>query len=540
MVATTSYHDGNIGSGVDSEIRDLPVGFTHQTILVVDKGINRAFDTWGRALTDLGGKTRPANNADITLSHLGYWTDNGSTYYYRFEPGLKYEGTLLAIRDEFLKKGVPLGYLQLDSWFYPKGPQALWQAGHDGIYEYIAAPELFPNGLKAFQDRLGIPVVTHARWIDPSSPYRREFQMSNNVAVDPRYWDFIMSHLHDSGVAAYEQDWLSAYAHTDFNLTDPEAFLRNMAMAAAKKGLSLQYCMPTVRHFLQGSKYSNLTTIRTSPDRFGRDRWDRFLYGSRLAGAMGLWPWCDVFMSSETANLLLATLSAGSVGVGDPVGSVDIATLLHAVRKDGVIVKPDVPAVPTDQTLINDARGLQAPMVAATYTDFDGLRAAYVMAYRRGSDLAVSFEPGSLVNGRAFVYNYFAHAGTIVDSSDVFTESVADDYTYYIVTPIGESGIGLLGDTAHFVSLGKQRITSVVDNGVLEVAIAFAPGEGARTIQGYSPLQPAVTAVKGAAQVRAYDPSAHLFSINVTDAGDRSAAFRLTAKGADPDATGGR
>src|SRR5690348_8023621 len=74
MVATTAdQHGQSIVTGVDSAIRSLPAGFTHQTILVVDKGINHTFETWGHALTDLAGKTRPANNADLTLSHLGYW-----------------------------------------------------------------------------------------------------------------------------------------------------------------------------------------------------------------------------------------------------------------------------------------------------------------------------------------------------------------------------------------------------------------------------------------------------------------------------------
>jgi hypothetical protein len=114
----------------------------------------------------MAGKVRPANDADITLSHLGYWTDNGATYYYHFEPKLGYENTLLAVRDEFRSKGVPLGYLQLDSWFYPKGAKDDWRDGHAGIYEYHAAPDLFPNGLKAFQEQLGIPLVTHARWIE--------------------------------------------------------------------------------------------------------------------------------------------------------------------------------------------------------------------------------------------------------------------------------------------------------------------------------------------------------------------------------------
>jgi hypothetical protein len=206
MIATTSIEpDQDISSGPSPKIQTLPAGFTHRTMLVVENGINLAFDTWGHALTDLHGKVRPTNDADITLSHLGYWTDNGGKYYYHFESALGYEGTLLAIRDEFVKKGVPLGYLQLDSWFYPKGPTAIWNDGNSGIYEYHASPELFPKGLKAFQEQLGVPLVTHARWIDPSSPYRHEYHMSNNVVVDPRYWDAIMSYLRESGVTTYEQ-----------------------------------------------------------------------------------------------------------------------------------------------------------------------------------------------------------------------------------------------------------------------------------------------------------------------------------------------
>src|SRR5262249_46847248 len=163
--------------------------------------------------------------------------------------------------------------------------------------------------LKAFQEKLGIPIVTHARWIDDDSPYRGEYRMSNNVVIDSRYWDKVMNYLRDAGVATYEQDWLSGLAQTNFDLLDPATFLDDMAQAAAREGLTLQYCMPEARHYLQASKYSNVTTIRTSPDRFSRQWWDRFLYGSRLASALGVWPWSDVFMSSELDNLLLATLS---------------------------------------------------------------------------------------------------------------------------------------------------------------------------------------------------------------------------------------
>jgi hypothetical protein len=49
----------------------------------------------------------------------------------------------------------------------------------------------------------------------------------------------------------------------------------------------------------------------------------------------------EVLMSTETNNLLLSTLSAGIVGVGDPIGSESATNLFQTIRADGVIVKPE-------------------------------------------------------------------------------------------------------------------------------------------------------------------------------------------------------
>jgi hypothetical protein len=371
---------GEIVTGISPQIANLPAGFRHQTLLVATNGINAAFEEWGLALTDLSGKTRPPNNSGPILNQVGYWTDNGGTYYYHMEPGMSYWDTLLAVKADFDRHSIPLGYMQLDSWFYPKGPAAQWQNGAGGIYDYYAAPDLFSPSLQVFQQTLGIPLITHARWLDDSSPIRQQYKVSGNVATDPAYWDRVAGYLAGSGVVTYEQDWLGANAHTDFNLIDPYAFLDNMAAAMNQLGLSMQYCMGTPGDFLQSAHYNNLTTARASGDRFDRTNWTWFLYSSRLASAVGIWPFTDVFMSAETDNLLLATLSAGPVGVGDRIGAVHTENLLRAVRGDGVIVKPDVPIVPLDQSFRNDARGLKEPIVASTYTDFGGLRAWYVFA----------------------------------------------------------------------------------------------------------------------------------------------------------------
>jgi uncharacterized protein (TIGR03437 family) len=517
---------GQISAGIDARLGDVPAGFTHRTILVAARGINRAFDIWGQALTDLQGKSRPPNDADITLSSLGYWTDRGASYYYHYEPALGYAGTLLAVRDDFARLGIPLAYMQLDSWFYPKGPNASWSDG-GGIYKYVADPSLFPEGLNAFREQLGLPLITHARWIDAGSPYRQQYNVSGNVAIDPRYWDDIMRYLGAAGVAAYEQDWLDERAQTADNLNDPNAFFDNMASIASAHGITMQYCMARPHDFLQSTRYNNLTTIRVTSDRFEPSQWNAFLYGSRLASALGVWPWADVFMSGETENLLLATLSAGVVGIGDAIGQLNKDNLVRVVRGDGIIVKPDLPLVPLDESYVNEARQQNAPMLASTVTDFGGLQARYLIAYGGGAGAAASFRPSSLgFSGQVYVYNYFSRSGKLISADETHSEPVGA-LNYYVIVPVGPSGIAFLGDMGQFVPLGKKRIAQATDSGALQVTVLFAAAERGRTLSGYAATAPVVRAVKGLAGALQYDATTHLFSVAVYPDADGSAVVVL-------------
>lgn len=531
MVARTTINsNGSLSSGIDQSIGNLPQHFTQRTILAIGAGINSTYDIWGRAMTDLQGKTRSANDANVTLDKLGYWTDNGSAYYYHYIPTKGYAGTLEAVQRDFARKGIPLGYMQLDSWWYPKGAPPSWKQKNGGIATYTAAPALFPRGLSAFQHQLGLPLITHARWIDASSPYRRQYLMSGNVSIDQRYWQTIMDFLHRSGVVAYEQDWLAAQAQTSMNLTDPNTFLNEMAGAAAANDLTLQYCMPDPRHYLQSTMYSNVLTVRVSTDHFVRARWDDFLYASRFASALGLWPWSDVFRSTETDNLLLSTLSAGMVGLGDPLGAENTTNLMQTIRADGVIVKPDTSIVPADETYIAEAEGRKPAMVAAASTDHDGLLDAYVFAYKRSQNATqmATFTPARLgIPGKAYVYNYFTKRGTVVDTGQSFSDSVGSG-SYYVVAPIGPSGIAFLGDAGKFVSLGKKRISSLTDNGIIQATVVFAPGERAVTLHGYAPARPWISVTDGSVNLLSYNPGTHLFSFSASPGRAQTAVVSIT------------
>ena len=533
---TVTNADDSIAASIALGITKLPRGFTHRTMLVLGNGINTTFRRWGEAMVALAGKRPIPNDVDVTLNRLGYWTDNGAAYYYNYDTAKGYEGTLQAVKADFAGRGIPLAYIQLDSWWYPKGSSGTWRGdGTDrgGEYVYRAAPDLFPDGLTAFALRLGLPLVTHARWIDPASPYRLQYRMSGNVITDPQFWDSAMRYLKDGVVVTYEQDWLSLYAQPQYNLNDPDAFLGNMAAAATTNGLTMQYCMPLPRDYLQSTLYQNLVTTRVSGDRFDRNRWDEFLYDSRLASALGEWPWVDVFMSNEIDNLLLATLSAGIVGVGDPIGQESMSALMQSVLPDGVIVKPDSPIVPLDQTYLGEAGGTMPPMVASTFTQHGRLRAAYVFAYARGaqSSETIAFTPAELgiASSACYVYDYFTGKGRLLRGGDRFTEPVSGG-SYFIVAPVGPSGIAFLGDTGKFVSLGRKRITQLTDDGRLKAMVAFADGEQAVTLHGYAEKPPRVEASGGSAGPLFYDSSCQRFNFTVSPGTGRLASVLLTTQ----------
>ncbi|TAK92890.1 MAG: hypothetical protein EPO07_18895, partial [Verrucomicrobia bacterium] len=267
-----------VASGFNKQLRNLPAGFTQQTVLAFGKGINRAWDLWGQALIGWQGVKRPGNDADTMLKYLGYWTDNGATYYYNYDRDKGYAGTLRSLVEHYRQEQIPLRYLQLDSWWYSKSmtgpegkvgqtknaklPEGEWNR-YGGLWEYKAHKSLFPDGLAAYQKSIGLPLVTHNRWVDLASPYREKYEISGVAAIDPKWWDEIAAYLKASGVITYEQDWLDRiYTYSpafSSNVNTGEAFLDNMARACKQNGLTMQYCMPYACYFLQGSRYENLT-----------------------------------------------------------------------------------------------------------------------------------------------------------------------------------------------------------------------------------------------------------------------------------------
>ncbi len=525
----------HIASGLNPEVIKMPKNFTHTTIVVMQQGIRNAWDQWGNALRAMYARKRPANDADVLLKSFGVWTDVGGDYYYNYDAKKGYAGTLLAIKDHYKKEGIPLGYMQLDSWWYqksfnnvhnegpgkkkkPEFPDGPWNRS-GGLMEYRADTFLFPKGLAAFQKELGLPLITHNRWIDSASPYHERFKISGIGATDPLFWKEIMGYLKSSGVAVYEQDWINyIYMNNPEMISDisiGNAFTDGMAKAALDNGINMQYCMGLPRYFMQGVKYNNLTTIRTAGDRFKPERWMNFLFTSQLAYEMGIWPWSDVFKSSEIGNMTVSVLSAGAVGTGDSIGTENKANILKACRLDGVIVKPDIPLLPLDQNYVQLAKREGTPVVAYTYTRHQNIKTVYVVAFVGDSTKTkrFSFVPADMeMKGKIVLYDREHNTIQLINANDTYTETLSDqNYASYLLAPVTGSGIAFLGDKGKITGTGKKRIVSIESKGTtLQCKVLFAKGESSVVIEGYSEKD--ITTDKGKVEAGSVP---HLFSIIV-------------------------
>ena len=544
----------SMGLGLNNRLDGVPVGYEQDALLVAGDGIDATWDRWGVALKGLYRKKMPVPTSDILLEKYGYWTDNGADYYYNYDLSRGYARTLLDLSKAYSQEGIPLGYMQLDSWWYQKSiddpsgkpggktknsklPEGTWNR-YGGLMEYRAHPDLFPDGLSTFQRHLGMPLAVHNRWVDRKSPYHDSYRISGIGVVDPKWWKDTMEYISAAGVTCYEQDWLDPiYANSPEMYSTvgvADEFADGMANAARDRKLTIQYCMGTPRFFLQGVKYPNLTTIRTSGDRFEPGKWADFLFGSQFAQCVGIWPWCDVFKSSETGNLILSVLSCGPVGTGDAIGKEDKENIRRAVRADGVIVKPDRAMVPCDQTYLDGASHKASPFVASTYTDHAGLRTTYIFAFPRPKgvrtlDLSLR-ELG--VEGPSYAYDFVAENCLVLPADGKLRMTIGPQgYAYFMVAPVTSQGIAIFGDLSKFVPTGKQRIDSLEGrHSGLYAKVLFAKGEQKVVIKGICKGAPRAIPIRGSVALESYDPVSGMFALGLSPARGGQSAEILIAK----------
>lgn len=525
-----TFEAGEIHSGLEGDLEEVPAGFSHRFLLVEGRGMARTLEHWGDLLLADRGRTRIDRYADEGEAYLGYWTDNGAHYYYRTEPGMTTEETLLAVRADGEARGIPYRYLQLDSWWYVKEPGAIplpFITG--GLVSWKPLPELFPDGLAAFRDRLGLPLITHNKWFAPETPYRERYPFVDgddmSLPTGRGVYDEFMADAVSWGVTTYEQDWLvTQYMGVPWlrsGVGHARSWMDHLHDAARDAGLTMQLCMASGAHLMDAVDRPAVTSIRTSLDYFlgisKESFWPMFHTVNLLAWAVGIPPFKDNFQTAEPygeAETLIASLSAGMVGPSDALGAADAELLNRTCRSDGLLLKPDRPALPIDAMFLPHER----PFTVSTFSRRTGLGTwTYLAAFhlsrnhpeRRTLDAffaGVSYDfrdlgtmfvwPDEVTDWSLSLEGDLAIADPMVaydwrtgtawpaeDRLDLPEHPHLYDFAYLVLAPILSNGLALIGEPDKFVTVADKRFlrVSTTENG-LEIALAGAPAERVRLL----------------------------------------------------------
>lgn len=507
--------------GLNGDVDAVPGGFYHRFVVVKGHGMQRTLEHWGDVMRGDRDKGHVNRYTGPELAYIGYWTDNGAYYYYKTEPGMNEQETMLAVKAEADEIGIPYGYLQLDSWWYFKAEGE--GLGPGGLLTWEPQPHMFPDGLEAFQQALGLPLVLHNRWFSTESPYLdsypfmqeggKAFPLGENV-----YFEFTGNAV-SWGATMYEQDWLAlqflAFRPIRGQLDFGKDWMTWMDDACEWDGLNMQLCMASAPHVLASLDMKSPTTVRTSidyaPGISKESFWPQFHTVNMIVWGLGLLPFKDNFHSSERhgeAEALISVLSAGMVGLGDELGKVVKPIVMRTCRADGMLLKPDRPAFPVDAMFLPHQR----PFTTYTYSETGAGAVFYLAAYhlarehpQRSSadrlfasiqydmqdlgdsmpwpdevtDWQVSLTRDVPLEGPYVAYNW--RTGAVREVKETLDLPVLPDlydFHFYVLSPVQTSGLAFIGEPGKYVTASDKRFPEVTATTTgFDVTVQGVPGE---------------------------------------------------------------
>jgi hypothetical protein len=389
-VSHISPNAGELQWGLMGNLTEIPKNFEFSTILFFgNNGITQTMQDWGKVLRSYYKKPSAveARKKDMTLQYLGFTTDNGAYYYYHTDNNETYEETLINVSKYAKQVGLPYQYILLDSWWYYKGTNG-------GVSNWIEQPELFPKGLPYLFQQTGWKVQAHNRYWALDNVYSKNQGGKYNfiedpikggaVPVDKDFWtDLLSKPSKEWGLTVYEQDWLwnefDEYVTQMLESVDlGHQWLTQMAEGARNNGLTIQYCMPFIRHLIQSLEFDLVTQARASDDYVvapyneseANPNW-RIGGQALLIDALGMSPSKDGYWSTSyqpgnpygeerfepcpRLQAAVTSLSAGPIAIADGIGYSDVSLIMKHCRSDGKLLLPSSPATPIDLSFVQSA-----------------------------------------------------------------------------------------------------------------------------------------------------------------------------------------
>lgn len=148
------------------------------------------------------------------------------------------------------------------------------------VWDGNAATDAFPDSMQYVFNRTKLSVTGHNKFWDSSVYYARQNGGAYNFIIDEQnfkglpddaqFWDDLFANSTKWGLRTYEQDWMDAqtleYRPLMTNITLGKTWLKQMADAALKHGITIQYCMSLSRHILQSLENTAVTQARVTND----------------------------------------------------------------------------------------------------------------------------------------------------------------------------------------------------------------------------------------------------------------------------------
>jgi hypothetical protein len=550
---TIGLNDGTLRCGWHGDLQAVPEGFATELAVLAADGPRAALDAWGRLLLDGAGTVRPGRWPDAVGSRPSYWTDNGSAYWYKTEPGHDAAGSITAAVDDLRAKGVPIGAVQLDSWFYPHVELRPfdtdeWVVPPSALMAWDVRPDVLPDGIAALRERLdNPPLVAHIRHLSAQAPITSEtptwvdgdYAAPSTPEAYARWLDQCLAW----GVETFEHDWLvEVFFGVRAMRSKPgraRQWQEGIDSAARDRGITLQWCMGTPADFAQTTTLTQVTSVRTSGDHgyiaSAGQLWAWFCTTNALVRSLDLMPFKDVFRADpEVAGrngepeALLSALSTGPVGLGDRVGRMDPELALRTCRADGILVKPHTAIAATDESLLSGPAFNPTLLVAECASEHAAGQWLYVVAMHANPDdepiageirLAALSTPettGGIRPSRAgpnaadvVAWDWRKRTARRLGPEDTIPVSLSrEGWAFHVLAPVLGSGLAVIGDVSKFVTAGDARLEVFETSTGVRLVVKGA-GETI-TVTGWAETEPTSPDA-----VVAHDPSSGVWTIDV-------------------------
>lgn len=489
--------------GWHGDLDEVPAGFESSLAIVRGAGPRAVLDRWGALLGAQPSRRR--RYADALGRKPSYWTDNGASYWYRTEPGHDVTSGLAATVGDLRARGMPVGAVQIDSWWYPHEvlrpfDTEEWIVPPTGLVRWEPREDILPDGIAPLRAALGDPpLVAHCRHLASASPYLTEVPCwTDGTRAHPRTPQLYERWLDQCvawGIETFEHDWLvecfTGVRPLRAGAGRAASWQRGVHAAAADRSLTLQWCMASPADMILAASLPAVTSVRTSGDSgyvVGPGfLWGWFLLVNAMARALGLVPFKDVFLASgphAEMEALLSSLSAGPVGIGDRLGRADPAIVAPCHRADGLLVKPDEPVAALDrcfaaswplgttprllagEAVTRHAAGVWR-YVAVANPSADGPVRDGLTRDELGGDLAWDWRERRFVRAD--------------ELREIALEPLA--WRYFVVPPLLANGrLAIVGDPRLHATAGDARIAEVEDRGDAVRVAVLGAGESVEIV----------------------------------------------------------